>query len=243
MIDYYVLILFNTKKPHLGNNTDPKWLDYRLDIFRRYTLKSLHSQTSGPFRIWMACSKESKDMLIPRILAARMIDPNMDSVVFIFDEEAACSSLENNERSLYFLKIDSDDLYRPDTIERTRTLLGNSADISMIMFCNGFILDLKTGSLCEFTRWSIGTYAVHFPPRTFDLDNYREYLVCDQTKVRSRFNPRLDLSKAVCCLDHDMNLHKDPRREGVERAKRTGQSKPICHRGAENILKDYGIRE
>jgi len=241
-MDYYVLILFNVKWPNLGNNTDPGWLDYRLEIFRRFTLKSLLDQNDGPFRIWMLCSPESERILDPKIDALKEKYPAMADVDFIFDEEAACASLENNEKPLYFLKIDSDDMYCEDTVKRSRQMLGSPAKISLVMFCNGYIYDLKTGRLHGFCRRSIGTYATVFPAQTFDHDSFRKYLVCDQTKVGTKYNPRRDMSRAVCCLDHEMNLHNDPRRKGLEIGNRTGQTPSVMQEWVAEILKNYGIK-
>lgn len=94
--DYYVLVLFNIKMPHLGNNTNPEWLDYRLEIFRRYTLRSLLKQTDGHFRIWMTCLEESEDILMPKIEVTRKKNPMMDIVDFVFDEKVACERFADN---------------------------------------------------------------------------------------------------------------------------------------------------
>lgn len=239
---YYVLILFNVKIPLLGNNTDSEWLDYRLEIFRRYTLKSLINQTDNHFRIWMACMEESEDILMPKIETARKKDPMMAIVDFVFDEKATCDRLADNVESIYFLKLDSDDMYRNDTIEKTKEMLTHSKDISLAMFCNGFIYNIKTRSLCTFARWSITTYAVFYPSRTLDYNSFRKYCICDQTKVRSRFNPIIDTNKMVCCLDHDMNLHNDPRRDGVEGKKRTGQKEYANQNEVPNLLKEFGLQ-
>lgn len=239
MINFNVLILFNTKRPHLGNNTDGKWLDYRLDIFRRFTLRSLLNQDSGPFKIWMLCSPESEEILTPKIEALKERFPTMALPDFIFDAKAACANLTPNPEPVYFLKIDSDDAYRSDTITRTTQLIGYRDGISLLMFCNGFIYNIKTRELSEFTRWSICSYAVFYPAQSFDYNSFQKYCLCNQTTVRDTFNPRLDMSQALCCLDHDKNLHSDPRRKGLEIGRRTGQRK--CPKGTEGILKNYGI--
>ena len=109
------------------------------------------------------------------------------------------------------------------------------------MFCNGFIYDLKTKRLSRFTRWSVCSYAVYYPAQTFDHASFLKYCICNQTKVRGRFNPRLDMSRAICCLNHDRNLHNDPRRHGVELGKRTGQSGTIEPKAANEILREFGL--
>jgi len=191
----------------------------------------------------MACLEESEDILMPKIEAVRKKDPMMDIVDFVFDEKAACNRLVDDTKALYFLKLDSDDLYRKDTIKRTRELLGHSDDISLVMFCNGFIYDIKTRTLCTFARWSITTYAVFYPPRTFDHNSFRKYCICDQTKVRKRFMPSIDMNSMVCCINHDMNLHNDPRREGVEVGRRTGQKEYANQSEVSGLLKEFGVEQ
>jgi hypothetical protein len=90
-----------------------------------------------------------------------------------------------------------------------------------------------------FMRKSICTYAVLYPTGTFDATSFHKYCVCDQTKVWDRFEPVSDTSNMVCCLDHDLNLHKDPRRKGYELKRRAGQGKRL--NPAQVNLRDFGI--
>jgi len=109
------------------------------------------------------------------------------------------------------------------------------------MFRNGFIYDLKTGELFPFERWSICTYAVYYPPRHFNQDNLEKYCLCDQTEVYGRFKPSINMDRMVCCLDHEMNLHSNPQREGAEAEKRTGQKECLPKKRVSAILKEFGI--
>lgn len=239
--NYYILVLFNIKKPHLGNNTNPEWLDYRLEIFRRYTLRSLLNQTDNRFRFWMTCLEESESVLAPKIEAMRKKDSAMAVVDFVFDEAKACSRLEGNDRSLYFLKIDSDDLYHRDTIAKTREVLDPLGGIPMLMFCDGYIYDIRTGKMSIFIQWSPPNIAVKYSPGTFNCESFLERCICNITKVRERFRPIILIDRMVCGLDHDMNLHDDPRRGGMERGRRTGQQDYPFQTRAPAILKEFGV--
>lgn len=241
MINFYVLILFNTKAPHLGNNTDSEWLDYRLDIFQHYTLKSLANQSDRRLRVWMLCCKESKGFLDSRLEDIRAKNKDMHRVDFIYDCETACDEIEGIDKPLCFLKIDSDDMYRVNTIKVTDRLFGGLESIRLLMFRNGFIYDQKTRNLSLFERWSICTYATYFPPRKFNYENLKKYCICNQTKVYDRFKPLINNGRMVCCLDHDMNMHNDPLREGVEAGRRTGQQWYIPKEEASIILKEFGL--
>ena len=241
MDNYYILILFNTKIPELGNNTNPRWLDYRLDIFQRYTLRSLTNQSDGVFRIWMICEKDSEDILMPKIEAAKKKNPMMTIVDFIFDEQAAYSQFVDNKKVIYFLKLDSDDMYHRDTVRKTREILGSLNNMPMLMFCNGYIYDIRTGRISEFEQWSPPNIAVKYEARTFSINSFRRRCRCNITKVRKRFHPIVNMDSMVCALDHDMNLHNDLRRKGLEAGKRVGQSDYPYQERVPAILKEFGI--
>ena len=243
MNNYYILILFNTKMPELGNNTNPDWLDYRLDLFQRYTLRSLINQTDGIFRVWMTCLEESEDIFMPKIEMAKKKNPMMAVVDFIFDEKAACNRLIGHRDSIYFLKLDSDDMYHKNTIRKTKQILGPPRFISMAMFCDGYIYDINTKKMTTFVQWSPPNIAVKYIPGTFNQENFRKYCICNLTKVRTRFKPIIIGERMVCCLDHDMNLHSDPRRKGVEFEKRAGQGMEIHQDKISGILEEFGVRQ
>lgn len=245
--DYYVLVLFNIKMPHLGHNTDSGWLDYRLDIFQRYTLRSLVNQNDGIFRVWMTCLEESEDILMPKIEVAKKKNPMMAIVDFVFDEQVACNRLKDNKEPIYFLKLDSDDMYHRNTIKKTKQTLGPYIaildDIPMLMFCDGYIYDIHTKKMMVFTQWSPPNIAVKYAPGTFNRESFHKYCICNLTKVRNRFNPIILNDRMVCCLDHDMNLHADPRRNGPELERRAGQGRFVHQSEVPGILKEFGVEQ
>lgn len=240
--DFYVLVQFNIKMPHLGNNTNPAWLDYRLDIFRRYTFRSLLNQTDNRFRLWMVCLPESEDILMPKVEAMRQEHgPAMDNVDFVFNVEEACSYLEGNSESIYFLKIASDDLYHESVMKKVRQTLDPLGGMPMLMFNDGYIYDIYSKKLSTYVRWSMPTIAVKFGPGLFNAENFRKRFMCDITKVRDRFKPIIISGRLVCCLDHKMNLHSDPRRKGLELEHRTGEQSFNYQEMAPKILKEFGV--
>jgi len=240
--DLYVLIQFNIKMLHLGNNTNPAWLNYRLDIFRCYTLHSLINQADSNIRIWMVCSPESEGILMPKIEAMRHeYEATMSKVDFIFDVEEACLRLEGNSESIYFLKIASDDLYHRSVTKKVRQTLGPLNGMPMLMFNDGYIYDIYSKRLSTYVRWSMPTIAVKFGPGLFNAENFRRRFMCDLTKVRGRFKPIIVSDRMACCLDHKMNLHSDPRRKGMEMEHRTGEQSFNYQEMAPAILKEFGV--
>ncbi len=242
MDNYFILILFNVKIPELGNNTNPVWLDYRLDLFQRYTLPSLINQDDGIFRIWMACEKGSEDILTPKIEAAKKKNAMMAIVDFIFDEQTVCDQLTRHKKPIYFLKLDSDDMYKRNTISRTKQILGPQCAVSMLMFCDGYTYDINTKKMATFTQWSPPNIAVKYAPGTFNRESFHKYCKGNITKIRARFRPIILNDRMVCCLDHNMNLHSDSRRKGIELEKRAGQDVMVHQDKIPGILKEFGVQ-
>jgi len=242
MDNYYILILFNIKMPQLGNNTNPDWLDYRLDLFQCYTLKSLINQNDGIFRVWMTCLEESEDILMPKIEVAKKKNPMMGVVHFVFDEQAACDRLMDHTEPTYFLKLDSDDMYHKNTIRKTREILGPLNNISMLMFCDGYIYDIHSKKMTTFVQWSPPNIAVKYVSGTFNRESFHKYCMGNISKVRKRLKPIILNVRMVCCLDHDMNLHSDSRRKGIELEKRAGQDAMVHQDEIPGILKEFGVQ-
>lgn len=228
--------------PQLGNNTNPDWLDYRLDIFQRYTLPSLTNQSDGVFRVWMSCEEGSEGILTPKIEATKRKNPMMAIVDFIFDEQTACDQLAGHREPIYFLKLDSDDMYKRNTISRTKQILGPLCGTPMLMFCDGYIYDINTKKMAVFTQWSSPNIAVKYAPGTFNRESFHKYCMGNLSKVRTRLNPLILNDLMVCGLDHDMNLHSDPRRKGVELQKRAGQGAEIHQDRVPRILREFGVQ-
>lgn len=178
---------------------------------------------------------------MPKIEAAKKKDPMMAIVDFVFNEQAACDRLAGHTQPIYFLKLDSDDMYRRDTIRKTKEILGSLGDTPMVMFCDGYIYDIRTKKMAEFTQWSPPNIAVKYGPGTFDRESFHKYCICNLTKVRMRFNPTIISDLMVCCLDHDMNLHSDPRRKGLELDKRAGMDAMVHQDEIPGILKEFGV--
>jgi len=163
-------------------------------------------------------------------------------VDFIFDVNEACAYLEGNPKPIYFLKTDSDDLYHKNVVEKVRQTLSPLDGMPMLMFDDGYIYNITTGKLSTYVRWSMPTIAVKFSPGLFNAENFLSRCICNITKVRGRFDPIIVSGRLVCCLDHERNLHADPRRKGMEIMQRTGEQPFSYQEMAPAILKEFGVK-
>jgi len=222
MNNFRVYILFNVKKPELGNNTDPVWISKRMDLFEKYTLQSLRQQTDQDFEIDLLCCPESRDLFqlrhykIPGVTLHFSIQEYFDYI-----NDCVCWSPAAGCKEPYLLKIDSDDLYHKRAIEICRSRLQATSGIEHLAFVNGYVYDLDTGAINHFSN-GVPFYCTHFVGGSFTYDNLMARCFCDQTRVRKEFNPLVIAEKMFCVLDHDTCLHKDPKRMGTELNHRSG---------------------
>ena len=229
MNEFRVYILFNVKKPELGNNFNRTWIDKRIQLFKDYTLKSLQQQTDQEFAIDLICCPGSATLF-------RLEDYAIPNVTLHFGTEDYFEYLNAYFNNVYLLKIDSDDLYHKNVVGLCKKSLSGTG-IKVLSFINGYAYNLATKDINFFGN-GVSFYCTYFGGDTFNFANFKKHCFCDQTIVRKQFNPLIVKDRMFCVLDHDLNLHKDPRRNGTELLKRNGFGAKV---GELKNLKDFGI--
>ena len=73
-----IYIIFNTHN-RTPDRFTKEWIEYRIDIFERYTLQSIKEQTNQDFRVYLCCEKITMP-IIHECLAKR--EPLPDNVRF-----------------------------------------------------------------------------------------------------------------------------------------------------------------
>ncbi len=93
--------------------SDPAWIATRIDLYLRFTVRSLERQIDRDLRPWLDCREGSQDELAPicRVLAAAGVSATFDRgrqlLAEIFDRSDA----------VYVTRLDSDDMYGPDAVQ------------------------------------------------------------------------------------------------------------------------------
>ena len=242
MDKFIVYVPLNIKFPHLGNNTDSKWLQYRLKIFRDYTLKSLINQTDSDFRVAMVCCEESRDVLRNEEIALRRVSPDFMLVKdFYFSvKELYEDSLEDDWEYIYLLKIDSDDMYHKDAIAKCKSSLIKEDRPRLIWFKHGYDYDIRNNKMW-YMDFAPSFYGVVIPRNLYNIETLTQYCFCDQTTIRKKYRPEIPFERMYCCLEHGRNIHEDPCRNGNEMKKRCGQFRDVPEHLMAKTLEDFGI--
>jgi hypothetical protein len=242
MSEFIIYILFNVKFPHLGNNTNSNWLDKRLALFQRYTLKSLINQTHNKFRVILYCCPESRNIMTDKMKSLKFNNPDMKIVDCRFginDLYTAISRMKFNY--IFFLKLDSDDMYHRNAISDCIKYLPKKNTIQMLKFHHGYVYSLITKSFYDMTK-GCPFYCTMYPRSLFTTENLLKHSFSNQNQVDKKFHPIPIGHRRFIVLDHMLNLSKNPKRDGVEMLKRVGVGSRISKINRKNICSEFGLR-
>lgn len=243
MDGFFVYCLFNVKFKVLGYNVDSNWLNQRLELFQKYTLKSLLNQTVPITKVLMICANYSRDILLPKINYAFGENPDMEHTEWFFSSASLIDFVnEGKYEYIYMLRTDSDDLYHAEAVADCIEVLPRSDKPRVVKFVLGYIYELERKRLYT-TSLGLPFYCTVYPGKMFDYSNYRQYSRGDQTKVMKKHHPLLIQSRRYMILDHSLNISKDPRREGKEQFARKGQDIECSPDLIHKIGSFYGLND
>jgi len=144
-----------------GQTVSPEWVDFRLDWFHRYTLRSLLNQTFRDFRIFVQCGERHR----PRLEAY----PWSGDVTVCFnrgrDEYARIDT-----DYLSVTRIDSDDLFHRDNMAEVRDNLIEAAGQRWLCWKTRMVWDVVNGYLTSDHKRPSSPFFTHIFPRKMYKD-------------------------------------------------------------------------
>ena len=133
-MNHFVVIRFNT------GNTNLDWLEHRMKFFRAFTAPSLRSQTNHDFTPVLLVDPSTPDSIVDEIeevglvyktdAGQKLAPRTLEFKQFLFDKS-------KGDKWIITSRLDSDDGYSKDYIERTQSLVSEKSEF--IMFNNGII--------------------------------------------------------------------------------------------------------
>lgn len=133
-----------------------EWIDYRIDIFMKYTGKSLINQTNQNFKCVVRYAKES-EKLIYEALARHSKLPN--NIIFSDDGGQAIEDLIEGYKYIYHIRIDSDNMFAKDYIEQLHHI-NYYEELECILSQNGYLYDANEDRLANMMHTSPSIYAL-----------------------------------------------------------------------------------
>ena len=132
-MNHFVVIRFNT------GNTDPDWLEHRMKFFRAFTAPSLRSQTNQNFTPVLLVDPSTPDSIVDEIKEVGLVYKINSGQKFAPRDTGFKSFLTENTDDEWVItsRLDSDDGYAKDFIERTQSVALKKNEF--IMFNNGMV--------------------------------------------------------------------------------------------------------
>lgn len=157
------------RNPYKYARLTKEWIDYRMDIFMKYTCRSLKNQTNQNFICFIAYDKES-ETLIKSALGRYEKLPN--NIRFTTDMKSdTINEIKKGCDYVYMIRLDSDNMYHPDFIKKLFAI-DVSSDTKAILCQNGYVYNVPTNEIAEFYRESPSFYVLLYKPEDYINEKY-----------------------------------------------------------------------
>jgi len=223
------------------NELNKDWIDYRLKIFQKYTMKSLINQTNQDFVVLMGVRKETIDYVKSKLDAPDNIK--------IRDSENTINKLIKGYEYLYILRLDSDDCFINNWIERIHNYKPKE-DTEVLITQNQYDYEVATGRLASYWYKSPPSYTLIYKVEDY-LKGERYYLRNGHGGAIHLKHELIDGYNMLSCL-HDRNKRRifnlDAKERGynlkgnlVKGRKKSRLTEITDQAERKNILRSFGI--
>lgn len=156
-----------TYSKNQNSRNNKEWIDYRMDIFQRYTLQSLKKQTNQDFTAVYVYDDISEALINEALSRYAKLPPN---IIFVRKSEYT-KTIENLCRgynSLFYTRLDSDDMYHYHYIQKLHNYIPRE-DTKALISTSGYMYDSVGNRMANYFHDRFTYYTLIY--RFFDLNN------------------------------------------------------------------------
>jgi hypothetical protein len=238
-----IRIMFNNRGLD-KNELNKDWIKYRLGIFQNYTVKSLVNQTNQDFIALLSVRKETIDYVKRKLKNA----PKNIMVIDRKYKEMIKEFIEDYEY-LYLLRLDSDDCFINNWIERIHNYKPKE-DTEVLITQNQYDYEVATGRLASYWYKSPPSYTLIYKIEDY-LKGKRYYLRNGHGGAIHLKHELIDGYNMLSCL-HDRNKRRIFNLDAKEREynlkgnlvkgrKKSRLTEITDQAERKNILRSFGI--
>lgn len=180
-----------------------EWIDYRIDVFMKYTAKSLMNQTNQDFKCIIRYTKETKN-LIEEALSKYPKLPN--NIIFTYDGDSTIKEIIKDYKYIYHIRLDSDNMFAPDYIEQLHNIKYYK-NLQCILSQNGYIYETNKNILAHISHPSPSFYALVYTVDNFLL-GLRYYVKDDHWGAMNLTHETIQNNSYVIVV-HGKNMDND----------------------------------
>ncbi len=144
--DKIVIIWSKIKAETVLEEKRQEWIKHRIKVFMSYTLKSFKNQTSQDFYYFINYDKYAEPFVLEEL---SKYPPLPNNIIFTNHYYVDIEKVLPLYKTLYFVRIDSDDMYQKDFIKKLNDYKHKESTRALLAI-NGYIYDVITD---ELARW------------------------------------------------------------------------------------------
>lgn len=164
-----VWILFNTIK-YTEARLTKEWIDERIGIFEKYTLKSMKAQTNQDFEVYLCCDKTTMPIIEECLAKRPPLPSNIHFNTTYSNNKSVLTDLEQYDY-LYHVRLDSDNLYQKDFIQKLYDYVPKE-DTQVLISQNGYVYDESDDALANYFQVSPPFYTHIYKVQDY-IDGFR----------------------------------------------------------------------
>lgn len=158
------------KEAHIKAQTRA-WIEYRINIFMKYTFQCLINQTNRNFVCIVRYEKNSEKFILDELNKYNRLPEN---IIFTSDGEGFIKNAIKKYYYLYHIRLDSDNMYNVNFIQALWNM-EYVEGLQCILCQNGYIYDNINNRIATIYHRSSSFYALIY--KTKDYLNDKKYIV------------------------------------------------------------------
>lgn len=168
-----IIINFNNIK-YSDDRLTSTWIDYRLNIFWKYTLQSFKAQTNQDFQVYLNYDIKSEAIIQDALKKREELPKN----IFFRDTKSNKRAIENqiaNSDLFYWIRLDSDNLFHKEYIQKLHDY-APKAETEAIVSQYGYLFGVQSDRLSYYYHFSPPFYALIYKSKEFIMGKRYELL-------------------------------------------------------------------
>lgn len=176
------------------------WIDYRVDIFMKYTAKSLINQTNQNFKCIVRHTTNTKSLILDALSKYPQLP---DNILFTDDGDSTIKEIISGYKYIYHIRIDSDNMFSPDYIEKLHNIKYYNS-LECILSQQGYMYHTKENILAHMHHPSPSFYALVYTVENFLLG--LRYYVKDDHWGAAAYNHEIVQTPSYMIIIHELNI-------------------------------------
>lgn len=180
-----------------------EWIERRIELFMKYTCKSLVHQTNQDFLCLLRCTQQTEE-IISNILERYPKLPQ--HIQFTSKAQQLIDNTMMQYGNLYRVVIDSDNMFHETFIEKLHQFNHYPQTLTIISQ-EGYILDDATKRLTHIFHQSPSFYAAIYNPTTYELLYQKRLFEKHWDAIKYPYEQMTGANYCICV--HDLNVDNE----------------------------------